>query len=116
MKWKKATYADWLEAMSSFQRVLLRLIPFKLVCEVLFEQGVKRLHSLGHKAGLDSLLDKRLDFSHNRGKLKRICKADSKIKLGTGEDVSPLFFDGRQVERTTPHSSSLPAIFHHRQM
>jgi len=39
----------------------------------------------------------------------------SKIKRGTDGDVSPLFYDGRQVERTSPHFSSLPAIFHHRQ-
>jgi len=76
---------------------------------------VNRLHTLGLKAGLDSLINIRLDFSLNRGKLKMMCKADSKIKHGTGEDVSPLFSDGRQVERTNPHSSSLPAIFHHRQ-
>jgi len=57
----------------------------------------------------------RLDFSLNHGNLKKICKADSKIKRGTGEDVSPLFSDGRQVERTSPHYSSLPATFHHRQ-
>jgi len=58
----------------------------------------------------------RLDFSLNHGNLKKMFKADSKIKRGTGEDVSPHFSDGRQVERTPPHSSSLPAIFHHRQM
>jgi len=67
-----------------------------------FKRVCNGFTTLGHKAGLDSLLNKRLDFSLNRGKLKKVCKADSKIKRGTGEDVSPLFPDAHPGRENKP--------------